>query len=179
MRGNLPSPLQPDTTPEPPPPDSEEYWQQCRDAGNEARRKAGLPELEQLSNQHTLLPTQFQPTLFELVVARQAIKDQELQQEVLRAIIRLAENIPSSQNGKHERKKSTPGPDADPATIEGARLYGLGKPWTTIKRLCCPLLSGFAKMDDDQQQDAPLKLRNTIKQYVRRHKIHRPKKKNR
>src|SRR5262249_21566137 len=141
MPGNLRRPVQPDTTPASTAPDSEEYWQQCREAGNEARRKTGLPELPpnwwpgQPSNKPTPPPTPLQPTPLELAFAREAIKEKklqdearELQNEANRALIRhLAENTSSSQKNGQAKKKSTPGPDPRPAIIEGARLYGEGK----------------------------------------------------
>src|SRR5215469_13470646 len=103
MPGNLRRPLQPDTTPASPAPDSEEYWQQCRDAGSEARHKAGLP------------PTPLQPTPLELAFAREAIKGKklqdearELQNEANRAVIRhLAENTSASQKNSQAKPKST------------------------------------------------------------------------
>ena len=191
MSGNLRRPLQPDTTPSSPAPDSAEYWQQCRDAGNEARHKAGLPELPpnwwpgQPWNKPTPPPTPLQPTPLELALARPAIREKklqdearELQNEANRALIRhLAENTSSRQKNSVAKKKSTPGPDPRPAIIEGARLYGEGKLWPTILLQSCKLIPDFSAMEKQQQYDVQLKLRKSITQYAFRHDIHRPQKK--
>jgi hypothetical protein len=89
------------------------------------------------------------------------------------------EAIERARKNNKNQPRPAPGPPPEPATVQGAKLYKDGEPWSTILLEASKYLPGFSELDPDQQEKVLPALKETIKKYVIRHKIHRPKRKKR